>query len=224
VHTGDHHQRQVQPQGAAPHPGLGDHLGAVIRRGGRNGLADGGRRLCRVGRIPVGSLPPLRRGECSGQDAADAANRTGLHRVTDVWPAPGAAAVLARPRPLPGARQHEGGDPATVGLWPRRARIRPSAASASRARRATPVPMPLQGAQPGDRGQFVVPPSGMEGICLPFVGWEPVIGFEPMACRLQELRPRAPCALAAQMTRVIALMALTALGLTEAPVHEPVHG
>jgi hypothetical protein len=25
------------------------------------------------------------------------------------------------------------------------------------------------------------------------------------------------------MTRVIALMALTALGLTEAPVHEPVH-
>jgi len=26
------------------------------------------------------------------------------------------------------------------------------------------------------------------------------------------------------MTRVIALMALTALGLSEAPVHEPVHG
>ena len=29
--------------------------------------------------------------------------------------------------------------------------------------------------------------------------------------------------LAAQMARVIALMALAALGLTEAPVHEPVH-
>jgi hypothetical protein len=28
---------------------------------------------------------------------------------------------------------------------------------------------------------------------------------------------------AAQMTRVIALMALAALGLTEAPVHDPVH-
>jgi hypothetical protein len=36
-----------------------------------------------------------------------------------------------------------------------------------------------------------------------------------------EVRPRAPCALAAQMTRVIAL---AALGLSEAPVHEPVQG
>ena len=32
-----------------------------------------------------------------------------------------------------------------------------------------------------------------------------------------------PCVLAAQMTRVIALTALTALGLSDAPVHEPVH-
>jgi hypothetical protein len=50
-----------------------------------------------------------------------------------------------------------------------------------------------------------------------------VSGFEPLACRLQEVRPHAPCALAAPMARVIALMALTALGLSGAPVHEPVH-
>src|ERR1700685_1773360 len=59
---------------------------------------------------------------------------------------------------------------------------------------------------------------------VPPLTWEPVSGFEPLACRLQEVRPRASCALAARMTRVIALMALTALGLSEAPVHEPVHG
>jgi len=32
-----------------------------------------------------------------------------------------------------------------------------------------------------------------------------------------------PCSLAAQMTRIIALMALITLGLSGAPVHEPVH-
>ena len=53
--------------------------------------------------------------------------------------------------------------------------------------------------------------------------WEPVSGFEPLACRLQEVRPGTPRALAAQMTRIIALMALTTLGLSGAPVHEPVH-
>jgi hypothetical protein len=52
---------------------------------------------------------------------------------------------------------------------------------------------------------------------------EPVSGFEPLACRLQEVRPNAPSVLAAQMTRIIALMALTALGLFGKPVHEPVH-
>ena len=34
----------------------------------------------------------------------------------------------------------------------------------------------------------------------------------------------APSPLAAQTTRIIALTAFTALGLSEAPVHEPVHG
>jgi len=60
----------------------------------------------------------------------------GLHRVADVradirrdgksWPAPGRfrapGSVLA-------------GVPATIGVWPRRARIRPSVASVSKARR-----------------------------------------------------------------------------------------
>jgi hypothetical protein len=53
---------------------------------------------------------------------------------------------------------------------------------------------------------------------------EPPSGSEPMAYRLQEVRPHAPSALAAPTARVIALMALVALGLSEAPVHEPVHG
>ena len=52
---------------------------------------------------------------------------------------------------------------------------------------------------------------------------EPVSGFEPLTCRLQEVRPRALCALAARMARVMALMAPAALGLSGAPVHEPVH-
>jgi len=42
AHAGDHHQPQVQTQGGAPSPGLGDHLGDVIRRGGRNGPAECG--------------------------------------------------------------------------------------------------------------------------------------------------------------------------------------
>ena len=41
--------------------------------------------------------------------------------------------------------------------------------------------------------------------------------------RIVRSTAHALCALAAQMTRVIALMALAALGLTEAPVHNPVH-
>ena len=44
-----------------------------------------------------------------------------------------------------------------------------------------------------------------------------------LACRLQEVRPHAPYPLAAQTTRIIALTALTALGLFGTPVHEPVH-
>jgi hypothetical protein len=52
---------------------------------------------------------------------------------------------------------------------------------------------------------------------------EPVSGIEPLTCRLQESRPRALYALAAPMTHVIALTALTALGLSRAPFHEPFH-
>ena len=68
-----------------------------------------------------------------------------------------------------------------------------------------------------------VPRTGAQRGCAPSLTWEPVSGFEPLTCRLQEVRPRTPGALAAPMTRVIALMALTALGLSGAPVHEPVH-
>ena len=52
---------------------------------------------------------------------------------------------------------------------------------------------------------------------------EPVSGFEPLACRLQEVRPPAPYALAAPTAHVIALRALAALGLSGAPFHEPFH-
>jgi hypothetical protein len=64
--------------------------------------------------------------------------------------------------------------------------------------------------------------GGLVG-CLPFQTWEPVSGIEPLTCRLQEARPCATRALAAQAARVIALMALAALGLSGEPVHEPVH-
>ena len=42
--------------------------------------------------------------------------------------------------------------------------------------------------------------------------------IEPPACRLQEVRLRAPSVLAAQMARIIALTALSTLGLSGAPV------
>jgi hypothetical protein len=48
-------------------------------------------------------------------------------------------------------------------------------------------------------------------------------GSDSMIRRLQEVRPRAPIALAAPMAWLIALTAVAALGLSEAPVHEPVH-
>jgi hypothetical protein len=41
---------------------------------------------------------------------------------------------------------------------------------------------------------------------------------------LQGARPHALSVLPAQMTRIIALTALIALGLPDVPVHEPVHG
>jgi hypothetical protein len=52
---------------------------------------------------------------------------------------------------------------------------------------------------------------------------EPVSGFEPPTVRLQEIRPPTRWALAAQIARIIAVTALTPLGLSDAPVHEPVH-
>ena len=55
------------------------------------------------------------------------------------------------------------------------------------------------------------------------LGWEPVSGIEPLTCRLQEAWPNATCALPAQMTQVIALMATAALGFLEASSHEPSH-
>jgi hypothetical protein len=52
---------------------------------------------------------------------------------------------------------------------------------------------------------------------------EPVSGIEPLTCRLQEARPPALCALAAQMARVIALTAPTALRLSGTTFHETFH-
>jgi hypothetical protein len=50
-----------------------------------------------------------------------------------------------------------------------------------------------------------------------------VSGFEPLACRLQEDRFVAICALTALMTQVIALMALTELGFSGGSSHDPSH-
>ena len=52
---------------------------------------------------------------------------------------------------------------------------------------------------------------------------EPPIGIEPMTYALREARARAAHALAAPIPRIIALIALAALGLSGDPVHEPVH-
>src|SRR5208282_1387414 len=57
----------------------------------------------------------------------------------------------------------------------------------------------------------------------PRLTWEPVSGIEPLTCRLQEVRRGAPCALAATMARASALIALVALGLSDASSHEPFH-
>ena len=52
---------------------------------------------------------------------------------------------------------------------------------------------------------------------------EPPIGIEPMTYALREARSLAAHALAAPISRETAQMALTALGLSPDPVHEPVH-
>ena len=63
---------------------------------------------------------------------------------------------------------------------------------------------------------------GCEATITPLT-WEPVSGIEPLTCRLQEVRPHAPYALAAPMAHVTASTALTALGLSGSPFHEPFH-
>ena len=52
---------------------------------------------------------------------------------------------------------------------------------------------------------------------------EPVSGYEPLTCRLQEVRSQAAHALAAPMAQEIALTALAALGLFCGSSHEPFH-
>jgi hypothetical protein len=49
------------------------------------------------------------------------------------------------------------------------------------------------------------------------------VGLEPTTGGYEKYGPYAPSVLAAQITRIIALAALTALGLSSALVHEPVH-
>jgi hypothetical protein len=53
--------------------------------------------------------------------------------------------------------------------------------------------------------------------------WEPPIEIEPMTYALRGACALTAHALAAPMAPVIALMALAALGLSDDPVHEPVH-
>ena len=53
--------------------------------------------------------------------------------------------------------------------------------------------------------------------------WEPVSGFEPLTCRLQEVRFVAICALTALMPHVIALMALAELGFSGGSSHDSSH-
>jgi len=63
---------------------------------------------------------------------------------------------------------------------------------------------------------------GAKGTYNPLT-WEPVSGFEPLTCRLQEVRSQAAHALAAPMAQAIALSAPAALGLSSASSHEPFH-
>ena len=53
--------------------------------------------------------------------------------------------------------------------------------------------------------------------------WELVSEFEPLTCRLHDVRRRAMSVLAARMAQVIALTAPDALGLSGASSHETSH-
>jgi hypothetical protein len=55
------------------------------------------------------------------------------------------------------------------------------------------------------------------------LNWEPVSGFETLACHLQEVCSQAAHALAAPMAQANALTAPAALGLFCASSHEPFH-
>jgi hypothetical protein len=50
-----------------------------------------------------------------------------------------------------------------------------------------------------------------------------VSGFEPLTCRLQEVRHGAMRALPAQIAQPIALLAPAELGLSGRPFHDPFH-
>ena len=58
---------------------------------------------------------------------------------------------------------------------------------------------------------------------LPPLTWEPVSGFEPLTCRLQEVRFIPICALTALISRGIALVAPTELGLSDGSSHDSSH-
>jgi hypothetical protein len=53
--------------------------------------------------------------------------------------------------------------------------------------------------------------------------WEPVSGFEPLTCRLQEVRPSAPRALPAPIAQPGARMALSSLDFSGWTFHDPFH-
>jgi hypothetical protein len=76
---------------------------------------------------------------------------------------------------------------------------------------------PDSGVRPSDASLSSLPSADS------LLTWEPVSGIEPLTCRLQEVRPQAPSALAAPMARVIALTTPTALGLSDGTFHEPFH-
>src|ERR1700745_1998606 len=58
---------------------------------------------------------------------------------------------------------------------------------------------------------------------LPYLTWRRQTGSNRWPAVYKKYGPVHPCSLAAHMTRIIALMALITLGLSGAPVHEPVH-
>jgi hypothetical protein len=60
----------------------------------------------------------------------------------------------------------------------------------------------------------------MSSLACPYV----LARLEPLTGCLQVVRPLALSPLAAPMAQAIALTALATLGLSDAPVHEPVHG